>query len=449
MIKNKIYATAIAILLINTAFGQFASSPMNSMGVGQINGMGLVQNRSMGGLGIGTGSYWNLNNINPALLVYSRGTIFNGLTVFQTSLLFENKNISDPSITEKSSNGGLNYLVTGFPVIMNKWFTSLGLMPYSSANYNLNYSQPVIGQPDLSVNVFEEGSGGLNSFFMSHGVNITKNLSLGLTANLLFGSRIREYTNSVDITILKSDPTNQAINNYNSTLYQRNNNRGFIFTGGFAYQDSIKISGKDPLKVTIGLIYDFKKGVQGKQFESIERRTSSNIVSSDTLKNDVKGEVVFPSGFGGGFSLSQGFKWNAGLDVGVKNYNELLSFGEVLNSTKTFYLKTGVEFTPNAFSVDGYMKRVTYRMGSSFQKTPYLINGMAVKDFGINFGASFPIVPSTGANSIVNKGFSSVDLGFEYGVQGNLTENLLREEYFRFNFGVTFNDKWFVRRKFN
>ena len=44
---------------------------------------------------------------------------------------------------------------------------------------------------------------------------------------------------------------------------------------------------------------------------------------------------------------------------------------------------------------------------------------------------------------------ANMRMGFSYGIQGNLNDNLLQEEYYRFTFGVTFNEKWFVRRKFD
>ncbi len=209
--------------------------------------------------------------------------------------------------------------------------------------------------------------------------------------------------------------------------------------------DSIKTKGGDPLKLTLGLTYDFGKDVNAKQFQSVQRRTSvGTVLEADTVKNNIKGAFTMPSGFGIGVGISKGFKWSAGIDMRVKNFADFRKFEQAVGTTNSLYLGLGGEITPDAFSVEDYLKRVTYRFGASYEKTPYLMNGVQVNVFGINFGFSLPIVPSSSTGTVLNKGFSSVDFGFRYGIQGNASENLLEEEYFKVHFGVTFNDRWFV-----
>ena len=71
------------------------------------------------------------------------------------------------------------------------------------------------------------------------------------------------------------------------------------------------------------------------------------------------------------------------------------------------------------------------------EEYPFLANNKSVKDLGLNFGLSLPA------------GRSSLDLGFRYGKRGNRNDNLIEENYFRIFFGVTFNDQWFIKRKFD
>src|SRR5690606_35980451 len=101
-----------------------------------------------------------------------------------------------------------------------------------------------------------------------------------------------------------------------------------------------------------------------------------------------------------------------------------------------FKIAAGAEFIPDATSVDSYLKRMTYRVGLSHQKLPYEINNEAINEFGINFGVSLPI-----------RNYSSFDLGFELGQRGTTDHGLISEKSFQVNLGVTFNDKWFLRRK--
>jgi hypothetical protein len=71
------------------------------------------------------------------------------------------------------------------------------------------------------------------------------------------------------------------------------------------------------------------------------------------------------------------------------------------------------------------------------EQLPYLANGNKVKDIGINFGLSLPA------------GRSSLDIGFRYGKRGNRADNLFEESYMKIFFGVSFNDNWFIKRKFD
>jgi hypothetical protein len=81
---------------------------------------------------------------------------------------------------------------------------------------------------------------------------------------------------------------------------------------------------------------------------------------------------------------------------------------------------------------------MTYRTGVSYDKYPYLINGSMVKDFGINFGFSMPVAR-----------YSSLDFAFKVGKRGNLQDNTIEENYFKIYFGMTFNDQWFIKRRFD
>jgi hypothetical protein len=110
---------------------------------------------------------------------------------------------------------------------------------------------------------------------------------------------------------------------------------------------------------------------------------------------------------------------------------------------KSFEIALGGEVTPDPFS-DKWLKRLTYRAGLSYEKTPFLVQNPSnptkfneVKDFGINFGLSVPA------------GRSSLNMAFRVGKRGSVNETILEESYFKVYFGITFNDQWFIRRKFD
>jgi hypothetical protein len=57
---------------------------------------------------------------------------------------------------------------------------------------------------------------------------------------------------------------------------------------------------------------------------------------------------------------------------------------------------------------------------------------------GGTFGFSFPVGRA-----------STVDLGIRIGKRGALPQSSIEENYFRVYFGITFNDQWFNKRKFD
>ncbi len=197
-----------------------APSPFTSIGIGALSVDGLIQQESSGGIGVGMGSYWNLNTINPAMLMYSKNTIFGGLTVFQAGVTSDNRTIRNSSNSERSADANLSYLAMGFPIIPNKWFSSIGLRPYSSVNYNLNYETTLPGS-NYSSTVSEVGSGGINQLYWSNGVSINKNVALGLRTQVLFSSIFSEFTNNVN--------TSEVPIRFAAAIYDRTTLSGMLF----------------------------------------------------------------------------------------------------------------------------------------------------------------------------------------------------------------------------
>lgn len=413
------------ISAITVAWGQAARSPFSYLGIGEPYGNALVHNQGMAGIGISNPQYFYLNNQNPALLVFNR------FTVFEAGFIGEKRTASGNGISESNGNGNLNYLATGFPVKPGRWSTSFGLMPYSSVNYELDYVDEIEGTTSNTVNVQESGEGGLNQLNWSNGVALNKNFSVGIKATYLWGSIIREYSNTLT-------NTNEPIPYY-PTVYARNYIKDFNFTGGFSFHKD-SIAGRKNYKLNIGLVYDFKANLNTEYYARLERRTSGGIVDSTTIVNNVPGEITLPSSFSAGISWAKADYWVIASDFTYFDYHDYKDFSGQTQpwGTEGWKLSLGGEFTPDPTQLGGYLKRMTYRTGISYDKYPYLINGNPVKDFGINFGFSMPV-----------SRISSLDFAFKVGKRGDVQDNTIEENYFKIYFGMTFNDQWFIKRRFD
>jgi len=426
-LRNRYFFFLIFIVCSSAALGQAASTPFSTFGIGVPFGNALIQNQGMGGIGVSQPQYWSVNNQNPALLV------FNYYTVFQAGALVESRTLKSDSVSQKNVNGNLNYLVIAFPVKPGKWATSVGLMPFTNVNYKLLYQDQVIdnttGLPIDTVGVLEQGTGGINQFYWSNGVRLHEDWSIGIKATYLFGSVSTDYSN----TLLGSTQTVPFIVAVNEQTYMKD----FKFTGGLSFSKD-SIGKKEDFRLSAGFVYNFAADLNVKKTTVIERRESSgDPVTSDTLINN-RGSINIPAGFTVGMSLSKGSRWSAGIEFSAQDWSKFNSVSEEDEGlSKAWRVSAGGEFTPDQFASNNYLKRVTYRVGLSYEKQPFLINNNQLNDLGINFGFSLPT------------GRSSIDWGFRIGKFGDKTKNVLEESYYKIYFGLSFSDTWFIKRKFD
>lgn len=401
-----------------SAYSQSGNSPYSVRGVGDVASPAQTHNIGMGEVGYSTPNNLYLNNMNPALLPY------NTFTTFNLGILSDYKRIENNTKNISSLGGGLNYLTFAFPIKPGKWTLSSGILPYSVVNYNYQVKGIVPGT-ETPVEYDYRGEGGINQAFISNGFKFGKRFSAGFQIGYLFGSIINETG-----TGGTSFPSRTVV-------YDRTGFSDISLKGGLAMNN--KVGKNDYLNV--GVIYELESDVNAKHFVMLDRRTVTNatINSSDTLINNLKGSVHLPSTFGLGISLLRSYKWTIASDFTFQNWSSYRSFSGTEQDLKNRYkFALGGEFIPDAVSVDNYFKRMTYRAGLNYEITPFQVNDEQLKDFGINFGVSLPV-----------RRLSSLDLAFKFGQRGTTNNDLLKENYFRVFLGVTFNDQWFVRRKYD
>lgn len=420
---KRILPILLGFLLLNlTAGAQATRTPFSAFGVGEYYGNALAHNQGMGGVGLSSPQFYFLNNQNPALLV------FNTITVFEAGMVGEKRTTKNATASEKNGSGNLNYLALGMPLKRGRISSAIGLMPYTNVNYLLDYTEPIENSTN-TVNVRSSGKGGIDQAYWSNGLAINKFFSVGVKASYLFGAIVNEHANALTTT---SQPITFIPN-----IYERYNYSDFDFTAGFSLHfDSVF---NKNYKFNIGGVYGFKTNLNTKYTARIERRNAAGLIDSATLVPTTKGNTVLPPTIGGGISFSKGDMISVGADVMYLDYAQFKDIkGSSEGGKAGWRYALGAEYTPNSASLSNYFQRVTYRTGVSFIEYPYLINGTTLKDFGINFGFSMPV------NRI-----SSLDVGLKVGKRGNLQTNTIEEKYIKLYFGVTFNDQWFIKRKFD
>jgi hypothetical protein len=160
--------------------------------------------------------------------------------------------------------------------------------------------------------------------------------------------------------------------------------------------------------------------------------------------NGVKGEVIYPSSYKGGFVLQRtntnGSGWLFGADYTINKWSEYRFFGQKDLVQDNWMLNFGGQLTPRPRS--NYFSNITYRFGL-FTGKDYIkvLNDLPL--FGASFGMALPIRPSR----LAPNQFTVFNLGFEYMKRGN-DDNLLKENLFRVSLGLNVTDLWFGKRKY-
>jgi len=411
----------LALVCCTPSFGQVTVSPYTFYGIGDMREASFANQFAMGDLGTGTPTVYHINSINPAFLTK------NTLSTFQMGLIGDRRRLSSSTLSQTNGSANLNYFAYAFPIVSGKWTSSFGLQPLSRMNYNIGYTS-TLPDSDTGVEYLFKGQGGISKVFFSNGVRLFKGFSLGMRASFIFGG----FEKSTETLLIGLNPPSS----YSTAFYEKKTYSDFEFGGGLHYQ--YKIGEKNFLH--FGATYDLPSSIAGERFGRLERRAGGGgVIPGDTIINNQHIVFNLPKKVGFGVSFEKLNKFTVGFDARISEWIENPS-PEVANTTyqKGLKLVLGGEITPDITSVDSYFARTTYRLGASWEKLPYLVNGNDVTDLGINFGTSLPM----GA-------VSSFDIAARVGVRGSVESNLIRENYFQVFIGGTINDRWFIRRKYD
>lgn len=404
-------------------FAQVGQSPYTVKGIGVINSLATGRNLGMGGIGIGNSHYLYLNNMNPAMLTRN-----NYYTTFEAGMSLESRRLTTLEEEEQASNGGFDYLSLAFPVIYDRLTFNAGIAPYSTVGYNMITRQPIEGGTGTSILSFR-GSGGTTQAYAATGVKLFKGFSAGIRASYIFGA-IKEEINS---TIVPAQGEGEA---FSARFFNQTSFSDLLLTGGLAYRG--KLPGTENDFLMAGLTYDRATSLGATRYSTVERTVGAGVsYGGDT----VEGSYFLPASIGTGLSYEKLYHYTLAADVKWQNWEEYQGFEGGSNDLgKSYRMAVGGEWTPDYSSVQPgtYYKRMTYRMGLQYEKTPFVVNGEDINDFGINFGVTLPV-----SNA------SSIHTSFLIGQRGKTDNDLIRERYFRLSLGITFNDRWFTRVKYD
>lgn len=165
---------------------------------------------------------------------------------------------------------------------------------------------------------------------------------------------------------------------------------------------------------------------------------SGDIVRRHVLAEGENAKFALNHSYGYGFSDACFNKSKMVIDFTYRRWDMATdkTGGKELRST--FSTASGWEWSPDSERVNNCSKRTSFRTGFNMRQMPYLVNDTKISDFGINFGASFPV-----------SGCSDFDTAFKFGFRGTADNHLIRVNYDQVLIGPTINDHWFKKRRYD
>ena len=422
---NRYLLLSVLLFCSSILFSQTnTGSPYSINELGEINFSGNVSNLSMGGIDVKIDSI-EVNLNNPASYAKLKTSNYLVGTFLKTS------NISNSISNENISSANINYIAVAIPT--KKFGFGFGVLPYSSTGFNLQTNEEYNNANSLNTRLFA-ANGGINRVFFSIGFPLTKFLSLGLTSNYNFGKF--EYE-SFDL-----------YEGVNYGIYSNSSSEISGFTNQFS--SNIEIPINRDLKFNIILSYSPSSILKSINTKDLYTSTT-NLINANSLGDFVEvnleerglksTELRVPKKYTYGIGLGDINKWFIGAQVEKKftsNFeNKFLNISNVdYRDTKS--ISIGASYIPEYSSLTSFWKRVVYRFGVKSEKKSIIVNNLPINQFSLNLGVGFPLA-----------GLSKANVGFEFGQIGEESNLIVKENYFTLRLGLSLNDIWFIRRKYN
>ena len=405
--------TGMAIAQNNT------NSPYTRYGYGDLSDQSFGNSKAMGGIAFGLRDGAQINPLNPASY-----TAIDSLTfLFEGGVSLQNMNISGSGVKLNAKNSSFDYLAMQFR-LHPRIAMSIGLLPFSNVGYSVSDSKVDNG---VSQTRSFTGDGGLHQLYGGIGVKVLKNLSLGVNASYFWGDITRTRT----IIYPATSESYSYIQQMGVSISDYKLDFGTQYTLDFNKKHSM----------TIGAVFSPK--------HKLNNDYTVTTQVSTTNSNNLDATLELPNTFGVGFTYNYDKRLTVGADYSLQQWSKT-KFGvntsddavrEDFNETYTYCNRhkgsVGEEYIPNLMG-RSYLSHIKYRLGAYYTTPYYKIGGKeATREYGVTAGFGLPVPRSRSILSISGQfvRISGQESAF------------VNENIFRVSIGLTFNERWFFKRR--
>lgn len=414
------------LLMAATATGVWAQggtkSPYSQFGVGVLSDASQSMNRGMNGVGYGLRQGNQVNTLNPA----SYSSIDSLTMLFDMGMSGQFTQFKEGGAKRNASMASFEYVVGSFRAWKNVG-VSFGVLPYSSVGYDYQS----VSRDAVTGTLTESytGSGGLHQVFLGVGWRLLKPLSVGVNAGYLWGSIDRTVAPSSSVA------SNTLTKTYNTTI----NNYKVDF--GVQWEQPL---GKHDL-LTVGAVLGLGHNLNNDASMQVVK-TNSLSSANDTTQTTIGKAMSLPMSFGVGMSYQRNKRLTLAADFLLEQWGKE-KFPSYVNGSYELQsgilkdrvkVNAGLDWVPNPESrkLAGH---IHYRFGAGYATPYYIINGVdGPKDLTVSAGVALPIVNNYNNRSVLN-----ISAQWAH----SSAQNLITENTFRINIGITFNERWFMKWK--
>jgi hypothetical protein len=423
-------------------------------GMGDPVAPGMVRNLGMGGTGVSHSHLEFINNLNPALLhadkYMNNDSLTRRYTLFDASMAITGRKSSTSLTSQNNYSANFNYFTWSVPMSA-KWTTNIGLQPFTQVNYKVKYRNAVVGSPSTDSTIIRRnGLGGLYEIYWANGLDINRNLSVGLQMSYIFGNRTDAISHQL---------TQGGINQPDLFVYSNKINQhavgikpGIVFRKEFLKKyDKEILDRENSVYINFGATYElFATGIGKQEIKTQDQDTLGNVISSHVISSRTISLRV-PSVLKTGLSFDKPRSWTLAADF---TYTPWSYYQGYVLSDAPFNVKLGNSYTialggelhtKGAHLQKEEARRKILRAGLAYSKTPYIgTQAVQLNDFSASLGASIPIKL---LKERTMRPLNKLNLALIVGQRGTTQNNQIKELYFKLYFGFIISEEWFHRSK--
>lgn len=434
---KKVFSIVAALAIASVAFAQSGTnSPYSQYGLGQQSDPTAGFNRGMNGLAYGFREHNQVNFANPA----SYSNVDSLSFIFDVGLSLQMTNFEENGHKKNANNADFEYAVASFRAAKHVG-VSFGILPFTNVGYSYSNTENVNAFPSTSsanatyTNTYS-GSGGIHEAYVGAAWQPFKGFSLGANIGYLWG----DYTRTVQNTYSDS-----YVNTLSKT-YSADVSSYKLDIGAQFYKQITKDD-----ELTLGLTYSLGHELSGDPqcIYSLTNSQNSSADVADTLT--ANGRLAIPHTFGAGLVWSHKNQLKLGFDYQMQKWSSIdwPSLNTSVANRPTYNLTSGQFDNRQKFTFGGeyckgeryrsFFSRIHYRAGVSYATSYVKINGQnGPREISASVGLGIPIMNNYNNRSILNISAQWSNMS---------ADGLLKENTFRINVGLTFNEKWFAKFK--